>query len=663
MPFDETDTECTTTLRLLAVDMVQKANSGHPGMPLGAADIAHVLWTRYLRINPSNPRWFNRDRFVLSAGHGSALLYALLHLSGFPLSVEDLQTFRQLGSKCPGHPEYDPHLGLGIETTTGPLGQGLANAVGLALAERILAAKLNKPGFDVVDHMTYVISSDGDLMEGVSHEAASLAGHLGLDRLIVLYDDNNVSIDGTLDIQLSDDALGRFAAYGWDVQRCDGHNLDALDSAIARARSVANKPHLIACKTRIGLKSPVEGSPKSHGTPLGPEGVAKTRAAYGRSPTEEPFTVPAAARARYSEAVAHRGAGVDAGWRALVRKYAEEYPELGELLLLLQDNKLPEGWRDSVPMFGAGTSPMATRVASGKILESVFPAIPSLVGGSADLTPSTNTRASSCVDVARQKAGNYVHYGVREHAMGSIMNGLALHHLRPYGGTFLVFSDYMRPPIRMAALMRIPTIFVFTHDSIGLGEDGPTHQPVEHLYALRAIPGLRVIRPADPNETAAAWRIALERSDGPTAIVLSRQDLPLLTPPGGYGVERGAYVVGDSEQAGPDVVVIATGSELMLAVEAQRILAAEQISARVVSAPCIEFFESQPESYRKAVLPANVPRIGVEAGLTVVWQRFGCQRAIGLDHFGASASAKVLYEHFMITSQAIVAAAKELLGK
>eukprot|EP00727_Mastigamoeba_balamuthi_P010078 m51a1_g5693 putative transketolase (666) ;mRNA; f:1004742-1006886 len=664
MPFDATDIECTTTVRLLAVDMVQKANSGHPGMPLGAADMAHVIWSRYLRVNPADVQWFNRDRFVLSAGHGSALIYSLLHLSGFPLTIEDLKTFRQLGSKCPGHPEHDPELGLGIETTTGPLGQGISNAVGLALAERILAEKLNRPGFDVVDHMTYVISGDGDLMEGVSHEVASLAGHLGLDRLVVLYDDNGISIDGSTELTLSDDALGRFASYGWDVQRCDGHNLDAINECIARARTVANKPHLIACKTNIGHKSPLSGSSKSHGAPLGADNIAKTRVAFGRAADEAPFTVPEVVRARFAEAVAARGAAAEAQWKEMFARYAAAYPELAKLHDEIAANKLPENWRELVPSFPAGTAPMATRVASGKVLEAIFPGMPTLIGGSADLTPSNNTRASSCVDVQRGKlGGNYIHYGVREHGMGSIMNGLALHNLRPYGATFLVFCDYMRPPIRMAALMKLPSVFVFTHDSIGLGEDGPTHQPVEHLTIMRAIPNLHVVRPADANETAAAWRLALERTDGPTLMALSRQDLPIVSPPGAAGVAKGAYVVGDEQFAAPHVVVMATGSEVSIAVEAQKALAAEGVNARVVSVPCMEVFDSQPQEYRDAVLPAGVPRIGVEAGLTAAWYRYRVDRAVGIDTFGTSAPAKVLFQHFNITSKAIVAAAKDLVAK
>eukprot|EP00727_Mastigamoeba_balamuthi_P010102 m51a1_g5714 putative transketolase (662) ;mRNA; f:1090362-1092612 len=661
MPFDKTDVECTTTLRLLAIDTVQKANSGHPGMPLGAADMAHVIWSRFLRVNPASPEWFNRDRFVLSAGHGSALLYSLLHLAGYPLSIEDLKTFRQWGSKCPGHPEYDPEQGLGIETTTGPLGQGIANAIGLALAERLLAGKFNKPGFDVVDHDTYVISSDGDLMEGVSHEAASLAGHLGLEKLYVLYDDNGISIDGSLDIQLSDDALGRFASYGWDVQRCDGNNLEAINAALTAARGVAGKPHLIACKTTIGLKSPLANSPKSHGSPLGAEGVAKTRVAFGHPADEAPFTVAAEARQRYAQAVAARGAAAEAAWNELLAKYAAAHPAEAAVLRQVMENRLPEGWQSALPSYGPETKAMATRVASGKVLEAIFPALPTLVGGSADLTPSNNTRATSCVDVVRGKlVGNYIHYGVREHGMGSIMNGLVLHHLRAYGATFLVFTDYMRPPIRLAALMKIPTIFVFTHDSIGLGEDGPTHQPVEHMLVMRAIPNLHVIRPADANETAGAWRHALERRDGPTLFALSRQDLPILTPAGGAGVDRGLYTVVESQGA-PRVVLIATGSELMFAVEAQKTLAAEGIAARVVSAPCFEAFDAQPQEYRDSVLPQGVPRIGVEAGLTATWQKFGCARAIGIDHFGASAPAKLLYEKFGITAKAIVEAAKSVL--
>jgi transketolase len=533
----------------------------------------------------------------------------------------------------------------------------------MAIAERIVG--LHFPG--VVDHRVWVLASDGDLMEGVSHEAASLAGHLGLERLVVLYDDNGISIDGPTDVTMSDDALGRFAAYGWDVRRCDGNSMEAVDEAIRGALAVHGRPHLIACRTTIGLRSPWAGTAKVHGSPLGADGLAKTKAAYGRAP-DLFFHVPDAVRARYAEA-AQRGAAEEKLWREAFDKFAQEKPADAAVLKLVMAGELPAGWQAAAATsFAAGTAPMATRQASHKTIEALYRALPSplLVGGSADLTPSNLTRAGTAVDVARGKlGGNYLHYGIREHAMGSLMNGIATYGLRPFGATFLVFSDYMRPAIRMAAMMHLPVIFAFTHDSIGHGEDGPTHQPVEHLLSLRAIPGVVLIRAADANEAAAAWRVALERRDGPTILVFTRQEVPLVTPPGAPGLERGAYVLGE-DPAGklPDVALLATGSEVAVAVEAQKLLAADGVRARVVSMPSFEIFASQPEEYRAAVIPAGVPRVGVEAARTLyTWSQFGCAEAVGLDHYGASGSHKILFETFGITPKAVAAAAKKCLAK
>ena len=655
---DEIDSLVANTLRFLAVDAVQAANSGHPGLPLGAADLATVLWTRFLHVNPADPRWLNRDRFVLSAGHGSALLYALLHLAGYPLSLDEVKNFRQWGSKTPGHPEYDPDLG--IETTTGPLGQGLATAVGMALAERITAARLNRPNFEVIDHYTYVLASDGDLMEGISHEAASLAGHLGLSKLVVLYDDNHISIDGSTDLTLSDDALARFAAYGWHTQRVDGHDIGAVEAALWAAQQEGERPSLIACRTHIGYGSPMQDSSKVHGSPLGEEGVSKTKEAFGW-PAEAHFLVPEEVRQRMAE-LAKAGAQRQRDWEDLVGRYLAKFPDMGEMWELLVSGELPDAWESTLPEFGPDSKPLATRSASGKVLNAIAPRMPWLIGGSADLTPSNNTRpADEREIVPGDFSGRYLHFGVREHAMGAILNGLALHGLRPYGGTFLIFSDYMRPAIRLAALMKLPVVYVFTHDSIGLGEDGPTHQPVEQLSALRAIPNLDVIRPADGNETVAAWKQALLRTDGPTALALTRQATPPLTP-SPAPVERGAYVVLDAAE--PDVVLIGTGSELQLAVEARDLLAADQIRARVVSMPCWERLDAQPTAYRESVLPAGVPRVAVEAGVTAPWGHVvGLNGAVvGLDHFGASAPYQTIFSEFGITAEAVAAKAKEVLA-
>jgi len=657
----EIDTLAANTIRMLAADAVQQANSGHPGLPLGAADIVYVLWARFLKHNPANPAWFNRDRFVLSAGHGSMLLYALLHLNGYPLSMEDIQRFRQWGSLTPGHPEYEPERG--IETTTGPLGQGFTDAVGLALAERMIAARFNQPDYPLVDHYTYALASDGDLMEGISHEAASLAGHLGLSRLIIFYDDNSISIDGSTDLSYSDNVPMRFEAYGWHVQAVDGHDMMAIDAAIQVAQEETEKPSLIVCRTHIGLKSPLQDSAKSHGAPLGDENLAKTKEAYG-FPVEPRFYVPAGVYNHFAKA-GEAGAQAEAGWQKMFANYSKAYPEMAAEFTRLVKGELTPGWEKALPVFPADKAP-ATRVASGNVLDAIAPHLRMLVGGSADLTPSNNTLPKGQSAVKKGDfSGQYIHYGVREHAMGGIMNGLAQHGLRPYAGTFLVFADYMRPAIRLAAMMKLPVVYVFTHDSIGLGEDGPTHQPVEHVSALRLIPNLLVIRPADANETATAWKVALERKDGPTALMLTRQGLPLISS-ADNDLAKGAYILADGAKGQLDLVLLATGSEVNIALAARDELAKEGIQARVVSMPCWELFESQPEDYHSKVLPLGVPRLSVEAGVTLTWGKYvGSDKthAIGIDRFGASAPYKTLFEKFGFTPARVVQRAKEILDK
>jgi transketolase len=653
--YDDTDRLAANALRVLAIEAVQQANSGHPGLPLGAADVVEVLWTRFLKHNPAHPAWFNRDRFVLSAGHGSALLYALLHLSGYPMPLEEIKRFRQWGSKTPGHPEYEPELG--IETTTGPLGQGFGTAVGLALAERWLAARFNQPGFDLVDHYTYVLASDGDLMEGISHETASLAGHLGLSRLIVLFDDNGISIDGSTDLTCSDDALARFAAYNWHTQRVDGHDMAAVSAAIQAAQAETERPSLIACRTHIGYASPVQDSSKSHGAPLGAEGVRSTRQALDW-PLEPTFYVPEAARERFEQA-GQAGAARQAEWDEALARYRAAHPALAAQWEQLVSGKLPQGWEAHLPAFA--DKPLATRAASGQVLDALAPHLPTLLGGSADLTGSNKTLPTGAEGLRKGDFGGaYVYFGVREHGMGAILNGLALHGLRSYGGTFLVFSDYMRHTVRLAALMGLPVVYVFTHDSIGLGEDGPTHQPVEHVASLRLIPNLVVIRPADANETAAAWKVALERRDGPTALILTRQKLPLVTPADSAHVARGAYVLADAKGK-PDIVLIATGSEVQLALEARERLAEDDVEARVVSMPSWELFDAQPDKYRASVLPPYAPRLAIEAGVTAPWSRYA-DRAIGLDRFGASAPGGVLFEKFGFSVENVVKQVHGLIG-
>lgn len=643
---------------MLAADAVQQANSGHPGLPLGAADIAYVIWSRFLKQNPSSPTWYNRDRFILSAGHGSALLYSMLHLFGYPLSLDEVKRFRQWGSKTPGHPEYEPEMG--IEMTTGPLGQGLATSVGVALAEAILAARFNQPEFPVIDHYTYVLASDGDLMEGVSHEAASFAGQLGLGKLIVLYDDNHISIDGPTELSLDDDALGRFAAYHWHVQRVDGHNMAEIDAAIRNAQAVTDRPSIIACRTHIGFGSPRQDNSKVHGSPLGDDDLAKTKQNFNW-PVEPRFYIPEEV-VSYLEQVKKTGVVQQAEWKTLFAGYKSAFPELAKQLELIMSGELPVELDSAFPIFPPEKA-LATRVASGKVLDAIAPKLPMLIGGSADLTPSNNTRPAGAEAIARGKfKGSYVHYGVREHGMGSIMNGLALHGLRPYGGTFLIFSDYVRPAVRLSALMGLPVIYVFTHDSIGLGEDGPTHQPIEQVTSLRAIPNLLVIRPCDANETAAAWKTALENKTGPTALILSRQDLAIVSPTDGSPA-KGAYVLADAEGKAAQVVLLATGSEVGIALAARQQLAAEGIAARVVSMPCWELFDAQPEAYKASVIPAGLPCVAVEAGVSLAWGKYlgGKGKVIGIDRFGASAPYKELFKQFGFTAENIVSAVKSLL--
>jgi transketolase len=659
--YSEKDRLAATTLRMLAIDAVQAANSGHPGLPLGAADIAIVLWTRFMKYDPSDPRWPDRDRFVLSAGHGSALLYSLLHLAGFPMPLEEVKQFRQWGSLTPGHPEYD--VEIGIETTTGPLGQGFANAVGMALAERILATKFNQPGYDLVDHFTYVLASDGDLMEGVSHEAASFAGHLGLGRLIVLYDDNHISIDGPTDLTYSDDVPGRFAAYGWHVQNIDGHDMDAIGGAIQEAREETQRPSLIACRTHIGFGSPQQDTAKVHGSPLGEEDLKKTKEQFGWDP-EARFFIPEEVR-EYFRGNQQSGSEFHNKWRNLVDGYKAAHPDMAKEWDRFVNGQLTPSWEKYLPDFPAD-KPLATRSASGKVLDAIAPHLPNLIGGSADLTPSNNTRTGGAVDIAPGKfGGSYIRYGVREHGMGSIMTGLTLHGLRPYGGTFLIFSDYMRPTIRLAAMMGLPVIYVFTHDSIGLGEDGPTHQPVEQLTSLRAIPNLVVLRPADGNETAAAWKVALNRTEGPTALVLTRQGLPQYSL-AENGLDKGAYILQESSGKNPDIILIGTGSEVSIAVEAASLLSDAGINARVVSMPSWELFDAQSKDYQEVILIPGVPILAVEAGVTLAWGRYlgtESDRVLGVDRYGASAPYKTIYEQYGLTADRLTIEVKNLLKR
>jgi transketolase len=649
-------------IKTLAIDAVDAANSGHPGMPLGMAEASAVLWADFLNVTPDDPAWRDRDRFVLSAGHGSALLYALLHLAGYDLPMDELRRFRQLHSRTPGHPEFG--VTPGVETTTGPLGAGISTAVGMAMAEAHLAARFNRPGHTLVDHWTYGICSDGDLQEGIAAEAVSLAGHLGLGKLVFLYDDNHISIEGDTDLSFSEDVPARFRAYGWHVTSVDGHDRDAVHAALAEARAMSDKPSLIACRTTIGRGSPSKaGKASSHGSPLGAKETALVKQSFGWDPAVSFFADPEAVAA--FDDLRTRGAARKADWEARAAAYAAAFPELWanwqamhashtEAELIAKTSAL-------VPAFG--DAPVATRVASGKVLNALAPHFPGLWGGSADLASSTKTLLDGEKSFSRaEPAGRNLHFGIREHAMGAIMNGVALHGgLIPYGATFLTFSDYMRGSMRLSALMGVRAVYVLTHDSIFLGEDGPTHQSVEHAQALRLIPNLEVIRPGDARETAWAWVAALSNTSRPTALLLTRQDIPGV-PGTGEGVLRGGYVVVDAPS--PRLVLVATGSELHVAIEAAETLTAEGVACRVVSMPSLERFLSQPEDYRASVLPASAPvRLVVEAGRTVGWERiagpFG--DIVGIDRFGESAPAEVLAEVFGVTTAAVTGRARALL--
>jgi transketolase len=664
-PLDELS---INTLRCLAMDAVQKANSGHPGLPMGAAPMAYVLWTRFLRYHPQKPAWPNRDRFILSAGHGCMLLYSLLHLTGYDLSLDDLKQFRQWGSKTPGHPEYA--LEHGIETTTGPLGQGFGNGVGMAIAQRYLAAHFNRPGHDILDYTIYALVSDGDLMEGVASEAASLAGHLGLSNLIYIYDNNHISIEGSTQLAFTEDRGKRFEAYGWFVQElADGNDLQAVDNALRAAQAERDRPSIILCRTHIGYGSPhKQDSADAHGSPLGEAEVKLTKQNLGW-PLEPAFYIPEDVLAHFRQAL-KRGEKQEAEWQKRFSQYRQAFPELAAEFDRYVRGELPTGWQAKIPVFKPSDGPLATRQASGKVLNAIAPSLPTLIGGSADLAPSTDTLIKGAGEFEK---GNYgernLHFGVREHGMGSILNGMALSGLLPYGATFLIFSDYNRPTLRLAALMGAHSMFVFTHDSVFLGEDGPTHEPIEQVPSLRAIPNLTFIRPADANETAVAWRLAIEHRGGPVALALTRQKLPIIdrakyAP--AEGLARGAYVLADSGGKPPEILLMASGSEVSLILEAYEKLTAQGAAARAVSMPCWELFEKQTAAYRDEVLPPAVTaRLAVEAAAPFGWERYvGSKGAvIGMTRYGASAPYKVLAEKFGFTAANVVKRAHELLGR
>ncbi len=660
----EQETQAINALRFLAADMIQTAKSGHPGLPMGDAAIAYTLWTRHLRHNPKNSKWPNRDRFILSGGHGSALLYALLYLTGYDLPLEELKRFRQWGSLTPGHPEVG--LTPGVETTTGPLGQGFANGVGMAIAQAHMAAKFNRPGYPIFDHYIYAIVTDGDLMEGVASEAASLAGHLRLGRLIYFYDDNRITIDGSTDIAFTEDRGKRFEAYGWQVLYVeDGNDVEAIDAAINEAKADP-RPSLIVCRTHIGYGLPhKQDTPKAHGEPPGEEELAEAKRRLGW-PVEPKFYVPDEILAFYRQAIP-QGEAWERAWAGMLDAYGRKYPDLARELERRWSGKLPKDWDADLPTFPADPKGMATRAASGKALNALAKRLPELIGGSADLTPSNKTKLEGEIDFqADTPEGRYIHFGVREHAMGAILNGLALYGgLKPFGATFLVFSDYLRPALRIAALSHIPNIWVFTHDSIGVGEDGPTHQPVEHVAALRAMPNVIVIRPGDANETVEAWKVAVQRQDAPVALILSRQAMPTLdrerfAP--AEGLARGAYVLADFGE--PEIILMASGSEVGLVVAAAEKLAAEGIGVRVVSFPSWELFVEQDAAYQASVFPAEIKaRVAVEAGVRMGWERWvGDQGAvISIERYGASAPGPVVMEKFGFTVDAVLAKAKAVL--
>ena len=662
------DELCVDTIRTLAIDAVQKAESGHPGLPLGASPMAYVLWQRHLRHDPSDPKWADRDRFVLSAGHGCMLLYCLLYLTGYDLTLEDLKQFRQWGSKTPGHPEW--LITPGVEATTGPLGQGTANAIGMAAAERALAARFNRPGHEIVNHRTYAIVSDGDVMEGISGEASSLAGHWKLGKLTFLYDANQVTLDGPASMAFTEDVGKRYEAYGWQVLRVEDGNtdLDSIDAALDSAEREQSRPTFIIVRTTLGYGSPHKaGTSEAHGSPLGKEEVALTKKALGWE-WEEPFFVPPESLERFREAVP-RGRKWRLDWESRFARYEEEFPELAGEWRRRQEGGLPPGWDEGLPVFKAGEKE-ATRTAAGKVENAIAAKMPELLGGDADLGVSTNTplKDASSFDGAAGGGGRNFHFGVREHAMAGIANGMAYHGgLRPFVATFFCFSDYMRPSVRLAALNELPVIFVWTHDSIGLGEDGPTHQPVEHLMSLRAMPGMTVIRPADANEAREAWRAAIEHRDGPVGLVFSRQKLPVfdrekLAP--AALLARGAYVLAEGSKAPPRLVLLASGSEVSLALQAREKLEGEGLATRVVSMPSWELFERQPRDYREEVLPPSVPaRLAIEAGATLGWKRWVGDRgdSVGLDRYGASAPGEIVMKELGFSVENVVKKAKALL--
>jgi transketolase len=648
--------QAVNAIRVLAMDSVEQAGSGHPGTPMGLATTGYTLWSRFLSFDSSDPDWPNRDRYVMSNGHAGLLHYALLHLTGFPLTLDDLKSFRQWGSKAPGHPERG--VTPGIEVTTGPLGQGIANGVGMAIAERMLASRFNRPGHEIVDHRTWVIAGDGDMMEGVASEAASLAGHLGLGRLTVLYDDNHISIEGSTDIAFCEEVGARFASYGWQVLYVEnGNDVEELSAALKATIAEEQGPTLIQVRTSIGYGSPgKQDTAEAHGAPLGPQEVAATRRNLGWE-SQEPFVIPDDVYAHYRE-IAERAHMHRRDWDQRLARYADEHPKAAAAFERRMSPPTVTDWRGSLPTFEIGTK-VATRKASGKVINAIASQLPELIGGSADLAPSTSTSIEGADDIARGNfSGRNFHFGVREHGMGGILNGISAHGgFRPYGATFLIFSDYMRPSIRLAALMELPVTYVMTHDSIALGEDGPTHQPVEHLMSLRAIPNLVVMRPADANETAQAWRVALKRTKGPTLLVLSRQDLPVLESPEPGVIDNGARIV----EEGSDVAIVATGSEVELALNARSVLAGKGISARVVSMISMELFDEAPGEYRDHVLPPRMPVVAVEAGVTRGWERYA-DTAIGLDRFGASAPGDVVLERLGFTPERVAEEAVQLIG-
>ena len=665
---DALDKLCVDTIRTLSIDMVQKANSGHPGAPMALAPVVYQLYTETLRHNPANPNWFDRDRFVLSAGHASALLYSILHLTGYGISMDDIKRFRQLLSPTAGHPEYEAEGTPGVEVTTGPLGQGISNAVGLALAERMIAERFNRPGHAIVDHHTYAIASDGDIQEGISAEASSLAGHLGLGRLIAFYDSNHIQLAGATAMAFSEDVRARYQAYGWHTLELDGIELEDLAAAIEEAKRVEDRPSLIVLHTHIGYGSPnKQDTHSAHGSPLGEEEVRLTKQFYGWDPDAH-FLVPDAAREHFLTAV-ERGEQAEAEWRERLDAYRAEHPDLAAELDDLIAGRLPDGWEDGLPRFDPADDAIATRKASSQVIQWAAAAVPQLVSGSADLEPSTLTEIDGGGSVAKGDfAGRNVHYGVREHAMAAIVNGLCLHGLRAFGSTFFNFLDYQKASLRLAALMRLPAIAVYTHDSIGLGEDGPTHQPIEQLAHLRATPFVYAVRPADANETALAWRFALRQQDGPCALVLTRQGLPILDPDAipDDAIERGAYVLREASGGEPALILIGTGSEVSLCLEAAERLEADGVATRVVSMPCFDRFGEQDQAYRDSVLPpACRARVSVEAAATLGWERWvgDAGESVGMHGFGASGPAKELFKHFGFTPEKVAEAGRRALER